>query len=322
MKSQLLINGFLPDATKYARALQTFLKKSNGLEPETAIVLYPADQLPQELCTLLPVARYTVVQMDCWQSEAVLDTLASLIEPDTICVLGSDSISNELAVRLGARMGGCGMMSVSGVSWDGVHLNMRRAVYTGHMEAVFETELLPCFLSIAPVGAFVDVASYSPELQKVIRVAVSADTPQPVLPAQSEGLEDASLLVIAGRGLGSAEMTTRAKQLADALSAGFGATKAVASLGWAPMSRIVGISGVITRPERCIVLGASGAPAFYAGIAAGKEILAVNLDPEAPVMSGADKVIHCDCAVLVKEALKQLSKEKEKRTNVNTDHTA
>ena len=33
-----------------------------------------------------------------------------------------------------------------------------------------------------------------------------------------------------------------------------------------PMDRLIGVSGNIIQPEICIVLGASGAPAFYSGI--------------------------------------------------------
>ena len=179
------------------------------------------------------------------------------------------------------------------------------------MEATFETTLFPCFLSVAPGGALAEEAFFEPQITQVISPASTQDVPRPVPHAEDRGLESAPLLVVAGRGLGSVQGVARAEALAQALSAGFGATKAVASLGWAPMDRIIGVSGVMARPERCLVLGASGAPAFYAGIAPGQRILAVNTDPYAPILAGADLVMQCDCPTLVDEALAQLSAEKE-----------
>ena len=311
MKCHILFNGFLPDPRHSARELRGFLKLLGGFAPESAIVLCPADASVKDICSALSVPVCTVVQMEVYQPEAALEALKAITEPGAVYLAASDKVSAELCVRLGARTGGCGISGVTHAAVEGASLLVRRSVYAGHLEATFETSLLPCFLSIAPGGSLAEETSFEPVLTQVIRAAVSPDTPRPVPHTNDRGLENAQLLVVAGRGLGSAEGVAKAEALAHALSAGFGATKAVASLGWTPMDRIIGVSGVMARPDRCLVLGASGAPAFYAGIASGKQILAVNTDPYAPIQAGADKVMQCDCPTLVAEALEQLSAEKE-----------
>lgn len=311
MKCHILFNGFQPDPVRSARELRGFLKLAQGLTPESAIVLCPTDVSAKDLCSVLPVPACTVVQLEVYQPEAALEALKPLAGADAVYLAASDKISAELCVRLGARTGGCGIAGVTHAATEEGSLLIRRKVYAGHMEATFETALLPCFLSVASGGTLAEEAAFETEITQVISVASPPDVPRPVPHINNRGLEDAPLLVVAGRGLGSAQGVARAEALAQALSAGFGATKAVASLGWAPMDRIIGVSGIMARPERCLVLGASGAPAFYAGIAPGQRILAVNTDPYAPILAGADLVMQCDCPALVDQVLEQLSAEKE-----------
>lgn len=311
MNIHILFNGFQPDPVRSARELRGFLKQTEGFAPRSAIVLCPADADAQTLCSALDVPSCTLVRMDVYRSEAALEALKELADPAGVYLTHSGSTAEELSVRLGARTGGCGITGVTYVAMEGDALLIRRKVYAGHMEATFQVEPLPCFLSIAPGGNLAEEATFEPEITQALEIVSPADTPRPVPHSANRGLEDSSLLIVAGRGLGSTEGVAQARQLADALSAGFGATKAVASLGWMPMDRIVGVSGVMARPDRCLVLGASGAPAFYAGIAPGKQILAVNTDPYAPIQAGADLVMQCDCVSLVTKALEQLSAEKE-----------
>lgn len=311
MKCQIIFNGFQPDACKKAREIRSVLEQSRGLELESVMVICPSDGSVQELCALLPGVYCTVVKLNHWQPEVLLDNLVPLLKPDMVYLLGSDGASRELAIRLGARTNGCGMAGVRQTAWKNGSLQVRRAVYAGHLEAAFETERLPCFFSIAPGGRLVETAVFAPEIQQVVEITVSDDAPTPVSHIHSHDAEDSPVLVVAGRGLGSADGVSRAERLAERISAGFGVTKAVASLGWASMDRIVGISGIMARPERCLVLGASGAPAFYAGISASPRILSVNTDPNAPIIPGSDYVMQCDAVAVVNEALEQLSTPKE-----------
>ena len=240
MKCQILFNGFLPDPRRSARELRGFLKQADGLDPESAIVLCPSDASAADLCRLLPVRSCTVVRCAVFQPEAVLVAVQDLTEPDSVYIAASDRPSAELSLRLGSRTGGSGITGVTHAAKEADSLLVRRNVYAGHLEATFETALLPCFLSVAPGGVLAEEAVFEPEITQVIRFATAPDTPRPVPHTSDRSLENAPLLVVAGRGLGSAEGVAQAEALAQALSAGFGATKAVASLGWTPMDRMTG----------------------------------------------------------------------------------
>ena len=91
------------------------------------------------------------------------------------------------------------------------------------------------------------------------------------------------------------------------MGAAFGVTRPVAMRGWAPMDRIVGVSGARTGPAACIVAGASGAPAFFWGIERAAFVAAIDLDEHAPIVAAADAAIVADCVSVVEELAKLVS---------------
>ena len=101
-------------------------------------------------------------------------------------------------------------------------------------------------------------------------------------------LEAAKFLVVAGRGAGSRDGVERIAAAAARMGAAFGVTRPVAMNAWAPMDRLVGVSGARTAPAVCIVAGASGAPAFLWGIERAGFIAAVDTDEHAPIVGEAD----------------------------------
>jgi len=105
----------------------------------------------------------------------------------------------------------------------------------------------------------------------------------------------AKLLLAGGRGMGERGMQTL-RRLASLLGGQAGVTRAAAQNGWDAMDRIVGQSGIIARPESCVIFGASGAAAFMAGIEQSRTIIAVNTDPDAPIFGCADYGVIADAA--------------------------
>jgi electron transfer flavoprotein alpha subunit len=107
-------------------------------------------------------------------------------------------------------------------------------------------------------------------------------------------LAEAKVVVSGGRGAGSAEGFGVIEELAELLGGAVGCSRVVTSAGWRPHTDQVGQTGTKISPELYIPCGISGATQHIAGCRGAKRILAVNSDPEAPILASADYAVIGD----------------------------
>ena len=110
----------------------------------------------------------------------------------------------------------------------------------------------------------------------------------------SGNLKSARVVVGAGRGAGGPDGFKGVIELADLLGGSLGVSRVVTSLGWRPHHEQVGQTGSRIAPEVYIPCGISGAIQHWAGCASSKVILAINTDPEAPMMTKATYAVVGD----------------------------
>jgi electron transfer flavoprotein alpha subunit len=116
---------------------------------------------------------------------------------------------------------------------------------------------------------------------RVVRKDFVADTSQ-------HTLQDAEIVVVAGRGIKKAENVTLVQELADALGAALGATRDVVDRGWLSYPHQVGLSGKTISPKLYIGVGVSGSIQHLAGMQTAETIIAINKDPDAQIFKVAD----------------------------------
>jgi electron transfer flavoprotein alpha subunit len=112
-------------------------------------------------------------------------------------------------------------------------------------------------------------------------------------------LAEAKVIVSGGRGVGSKEGFAIIEELAGLLGAAVGCSRAVTSAGWRPHTDQVGQTGTKVSPEVYIACGISGATQHMAGLKGAKRIIAINSDPQAPMMQNADYTVVGDLKEIV-----------------------
>ncbi|MGF2953635.1 electron transfer flavoprotein subunit alpha/FixB family protein [Mycobacterium sp. THU-M116] len=221
-----------------------------------------------------------------------VDVLASLAESATpaAVLLCANADGKEIAGRLAARIGSGLLVDVVEVMEGNkaVH-SIFGGAFTVEAQANGDTPVIT-----VRAGAIEAQPQAGAGEQVSVEVPAAADnvtkitTREPAVAGDRPELTEATIVVSGGRGVGSAENFSVVEDLADALGAAVGASRAAVDSGYYPGQFQVGQTGKTVSPQLYIALGISGAIQHRAGMQTSKTIVAVNKDEEAPIFEIAD----------------------------------
>jgi electron transfer flavoprotein alpha subunit len=232
---------------------------------------------------------------------AALAELIGTRQPGAVIAGGSDR-GNEVLAYAAARTARPMVANVVDIS-VGNPWRLTRQRWAGSLLEDAELEVDVPLLTVAPhvvaVAAggagdspAVNVVSFAPAVDErdLIGQMIGREAPE----AGGVSLTDAKVVIGGGRGVGSAEAFATLQELADLLGGAVGGSRVVTSAGWRPHSDQIGQTGLRIAPDLYIACGISGAIQHIVGCKAAKRILAINKDPDSPIMGVADYAVIGD----------------------------
>ncbi len=255
-------------------------------------------------------AGYEPFRADAWTA-AVAKVAADLGAKAVILPASRSGLS--YAPRVAVRLGGGLLEDVIEVESDGATVGAKRFTYLSRVTESTRSVGLPVVISVkVNILSPAEPAAGAGQVATIALPIDAAATRVEVLSqakASTGGvsLDEASIVVTGGRGMGGPEGFTKLiEPLAGCVGAAVGATRAVVDAGWRPYSDQVGQTGKSVAPNVYIAIGVSGAVQHLSGMNRSKTIVAINKDKDAPIFKVADYGVVGDLNDVVPELLKLL----------------
>ncbi len=302
----------LKKASFEAIATVSKLASELNLEPEIIAVGYEIENLQE-------AAKYGIEKIIHLKNEnfakytpsGYADTISKyLIESEAKYILiPNTSLGKDLAPRIAVKVNAGILMDCINLEVHDGEIVATRPVYAGKalLDAKLKSEIK--IFTLRPNVFKIENNNHSgtPEIQ--VKDIDSPDLKTKVIEFKASGgkldVAEADIIVSGGRGLKSPENFKLVEDLAEALGAAVGASRAVVDAGWRSHREQVGQTGKTVSPSLYVACGISGAIQHLAGMSSSKYIVAINKDKDAPIFTVADYGIAGD----VFEILPKLTEE-------------
>jgi electron transfer flavoprotein alpha subunit len=219
---------------------------------------------------------------------ALLVKLVGERQPEVV-LAGATTRGRDLLGMAAVELDTSALADATAVSIEGAQITATRPVYAGKLLATVTADRRPVLISLRP-RAFPKPEPDAARMGSVERVpavmpedAITTKVVDYVVEAGRVSLADARIIVSGGRGVGGPEGFAPVRDLAEALGAAVGASRAAVDAGWIPYAHQVGQTGKTVAPDLYIAAGISGAIQHQAGMRSAKTIVAINKDADAPI---------------------------------------
>ena len=249
-----------------------------------------------------------------YSSDAFAAAIADAVKTKGATVLlgGATATGKDALPRAAARLGAGYAGDVTGLSMVDGKLQAVRPVYAGK---AFATTAFSSAVQVATTRPNVFTATEKPGPGAMESLPAPAGGFKAIVKeilAKGTGkvdLTEANIIVSGGRGMKNGENFAILEELANALGAVVGASRAAVDAGWGiSHSMQVGQTGKVVSPTLYIACGISGAIQHIAGMKGSKVIVAINKDPEAPIFQIADYGLVGDLFKAIPEFIAEYKK--------------
>ena len=238
---------------------------------------------------------------------AVAKVIAEIAKRESadVVVLSASQTGKDLAPRVAVKLGAGLAADCVALALDGASIVCTRPVFAGKALVDVTVEapvkvltLRPNVFTATPGQGTATVETATVQLGAGDFGAVVTETK---VASGRPDVTEADIIVSGGRGLKAPEHFRMIEELADALGAAVGASRAVVDAGWRPHDEQVGQTGKTVAPTLYVACGISGAVQHLAGMSSSKYIVAINKDKDAPIFQVADYGIVGDVFEILPE---------------------
>lgn len=254
---------------------------------------------------------------DAWVTLPKVEALEALLDDHDVSAIlfASSNHTKDVAARLAIRRDGGVITDVTDLSVEDGTIVATKEVFGGATittSRVAEGKLAlfgvsPNAFPVEPTdGDVPDVVEFDVELSDAAMAATVVSVEKEAS-ADRPDIGEAAIVVAGGRGLGTEDGFELMEELADALGAGVGASRAATDAGWYPHRYQIGQTGRTISPLLYIGSGISGAIQHRAGMQTSQNIVAINKDGEAPIFQIADFGVVGDLYNVVPALVEELA---------------
>lgn len=303
-------------------------KLAAKLKEEVAAVLigYEVTNLAKTLAEYGADKIYLVENelLDKYTSDGYVHALVGAISKHkpSIVLIGATPRGRELAPRVAARLEVGLTADCTGLDIDdkGQLLQIRPAFGGNIMATILSPYTRPQMATVRPNVMKVGESDGKRE-PSIVKVEVNI-SPRTVRTRLGQSvkevtgavkIEEANVVVSAGRGIGSRDNLKIVEELGSVLNGAVGGSRAIVDVGYLPHHQQVGQSGKTVSPRLYIAIGISGAIQHLIGMQSSDFIVAINTDPEAPILKIADVGIVGDLFKVVPAIIEELKALKEEQ---------
>jgi electron transfer flavoprotein alpha subunit len=219
-------------------------------------------------------------------------------------ILPATSFGRDFGPRVAARLG----LGLTGdclgleIDAEGRLLQLKPA-FGGQVVAPIISRTLPAMSTLRP-GVLPVMVRRNPQPPSLMHLSLEGMPPTrtrtlSITSDEEEGLalDAARLVVCVGMGIGGPEALPEVENLARRLGAWMGlapgeiavaGSRKVVDDGWLARNRQVGLTGRAVAPDLYVALGLQGNFNHIAGILRSRHIVAINIDPQAPIFQASD----------------------------------
>ena len=302
------------DGTTLNPATAKALTGAQGIGAEIHVVVFAEDpqSVADQASRLTGVTRVLAVTMAAGEH-----TLAAALAPRLVELIGagyshllapSTTTGKDVMPRVAGLLGVAQVSDIMAI--EGPY-TFQRPIYAGNAIVTVEAPSDQVLVGTIRTASFSPAAEGGSATVEATRLesASPGHTRFRTMEASSgdrPDLQSAQVVVAGGRALGSSDGFEIIYQLADALKAGVGASRAAVDAGYVPNDMQIGQTGKIISPDLYFAIGISGAIQHLTGIKDAGTIVAINKDPDAPIFEVADIGLVGDLFELVPQLTERL----------------